>query len=206
MTPTSEFLAAAFAGLGTGLVLIVAIGVQNALVLREGIRGEYVGMVVLVCVFSDVVLIWTGVAGVGEIVRAMPAAATVAKVGGAGYLLAYAALTAKRPLRMGTALPFSTGANSTRRMALAGILAATWLNPNVYFDVLLLGSLASVHGELRWGLGVGTIGASALWFISLGYGAALLRPIFARPRAWQVMDALTAVVMTALGIAVDTRA
>ncbi|MDO5753434.1 LysE/ArgO family amino acid transporter [Arthrobacter sp.] len=206
MTPTSEFLAAALAGLGTGLVLIVAIGVQNAVVLREGIRGEYVGMVVLVCLFSDVVLIWTGVAGVGEMVHAMPAAATVAKVGGAGYLLTYAALTARRSLRVGTALPSNTGANSTRRMALAGILAATWLNPNVYLDVLLLGSLASVHGELRWGFGVGAISASALWFIALGYGAALLRPIFTRPRAWQVMDALTAVVMTALGIALATRA
>lgn len=199
---STEFLAAALAGLGTGLALIIAIGAQSAFVLRQGLRGDHVGLVVWVCLLSDVVLIAVGVAGVGQVLRAVPAMEVAARVGGAGYLFVYAALAGRRCLRVSGGLHPSRGTALTTKAVLLAVLAVTWLNPHVYLDtVLLLGSLASIHGQMRWGFGLGAFAASLLWFTALGYGAAVLRPIFAKPQAWQLLDAGTAAVMVVLGLA-----
>lgn len=196
-----SFLPAAFAGLGTGLALIVAIGAQNAFVLRQGIRGEHVALVVAVCLLSDIVLIAGGIAGIGEVVRAAPAAVVVIRLGGAAFLLAYGVLAAKRALHPGTLTASTQPGALTRRAALATVLALTWLNPHVYLDtVLLLGSLANGHGGQRWWFGLGAAAGSAIWFSGLGFGARLLRPVFAKPGAWRVLDALIAVVMVLLGV------
>jgi L-lysine exporter family protein LysE/ArgO len=188
-------------GFGFGLSLIVAIGAQNAFVLRQGLRGEHVGLVVATCALSDAMLIAAGVAGAGALLARAPALADAARAGGALFLLAYAALAARRALRPGALTPAAADARRPGRGAtLATTLALTWLNPHVYLDtVLLLGSVARTHGG-GVAFGFGACVASLLWFPGLGYGARLLRPLFARPAAWRVLDAVIAVVMLTLAI------
>ncbi|MDT0330117.1 LysE/ArgO family amino acid transporter [Nocardiopsis lambiniae] len=194
----------ALLGLGTGLALIVAIGSQNAFVLRLGIDGR-IGVVlpvVLVCAVSDALLITLGVLGIGAVVAALPALVTVVRVLGAGFLLVYGALAARRALRpAGEALSVGAGATVGRGAAIATAVVLTWLNPHVYLDtVLFLGSLANQYDGARWWWAAGAVSASFLWFFSLGFGARLLRPVFARPGAWRVLDGVIALVMLALGV------
>jgi len=200
VTPLDIFPTAA-TGLGAGLALIIAIGAQNAFVLRQGIRGEHVGLVVLVCMLSDAVLIAAGIFGIGEVIKAVPAVVVAIRLAGAAFLLAYAVLAAKRAVRPGALTAGRQQGALSRRAVLATVLTLTWLNPHVYLDtVLLLGTLANQHGELRWWFGAGAALGSVLWFSALGFGARLLRPVFAKPGAWRVLDALIAVVMALLGI------
>lgn len=188
-------------GLGAGLALIIAIGAQNAFVLRQGIRGEHVGLVVLVCMLSDIVLIGAGIFGIGAVIAAVPAVVVVIRLAGAAFLVAYAALAAKRAFRPGTLTAGAQQGGLGRKAVLATALTLTWLNPHVYLDtVLLLGTLANQHGELRWWFGAGAAAGSVIWFSALGYGAKLLRPIFAKPGAWRVLDGLIAAVMLFLGV------
>ncbi|WP_354213026.1 LysE/ArgO family amino acid transporter [Arthrobacter sp. UYCu511] len=193
-------------GLGAGLALIIAIGAQNAFVLRQGIRGEHVGLVVLVCMLSDVVLIAAGIVGIGAVITAVPAVVVAVRLAGAAFLIGYAALAAKRAVHPGalvTGVQVSGGQQGAlgRKAALVTALTLTWLNPHVYLDtVLLLGTLANQQGELRWWFGAGAIVGSVIWFSALGYGAKFLRPIFAKPGAWRVLDGLIAAVMLFLGI------
>ncbi|MBA2717455.1 MAG: LysE family transporter [Propionibacteriales bacterium] len=193
-------LVTALAGVGVGLSLIVAIGAQNAFVLRQGLRGEHVGLVVATCAGSDVVLIGAGVGGVGALLTQAPTLITVVRIAGAVFLGSYAVLAARRALRPSSTLTVTSGGEATRpRATLATALALTWLNPHVYLDtVLLLGSVAGTHGDQRWSFGAGAAVGSVVWFTGLGYGAALLRPLFARPTAWRLLDALVALVMIAL--------
>ena len=194
-------LLAALAGLGMGLSLIVAIGAQNAFVLRQGLRLEHVPAVVAVCAVSDAVLILAGVAGNSWLSARLPDAITVVRVAGAAFLLGYAVLAARRALHPSS---IDVDAGGTRRGLLATVLtclALTWLNPHVYLDtVLLLGSVAESRGIGRWWFGAGAAVGSLVWFSALGYGARLLRPLFARPSAWRVLDAGIAVVMALLGL------
>ncbi|MGV9557013.1 LysE/ArgO family amino acid transporter [Streptomyces sp. NPDC003401] len=193
-------LAAAAAGFGTGLSLIVAIGAQNAFVLRQGIRRDAVLPVVAICALSDAVLITLGVAGVGALVVAWPGALTaVAWLGGA-FLLCYGVLAARRVLRPGGALETEGEATGSRRRAVLTCLAMTWLNPHVYLDtVFLLGTVAADRGPLRWTFGLGAAVASLCWFAALGFGARLLGRFLARPGAWRVLDGLVAATMITLG-------
>ncbi|MGW5420535.1 LysE/ArgO family amino acid transporter [Streptomyces sp. NPDC003943] len=199
---TSSILAAALAGFGTGLSLIVAIGAQNAFVLRQGARRHAVLAVVAICAVSDAVLIALGVAGVGAVVTAWPAALTAVGLLGGTFLLGYGFLAARRVLRPDPSAALTAGgpdAGSARRAVLT-CLAMTWLNPHVYLDtVLLLGSLASDRGDLRWAFGVGAALASLSWFFALGFGARLLSGILSRPKAWRVLDGLVAATMLAMG-------
>jgi L-lysine exporter family protein LysE/ArgO len=187
-------------GFGFALSLIVAIGAQNAFVLRQGLRGEYVGLVVATCALSDAVLIAAGVGGAGALLGHAPRLDDAVRAGGAVFLLAYAALAARRALRPGTLTPTAADTRRPGRGAtLATTLALTWLNPHVYLDtVVLLGTVASSHGDQRWLFGAGAALGGLVWFVSLGHGARLLRPLFARPAAWRVLDASVAVVMTAI--------
>ncbi|GAB3363761.1 LysE/ArgO family amino acid transporter [Modestobacter lapidis] len=203
MTPA---LLAAVAGLGLGLSLIIAIGAQNAFVLRQGLRTEHVAAVVAVCAVSDVVLIAAGVSGAGALLTRLPWLVPVVCFAGAAFLLAYGALAARRAVRP-TALQAGSGGPATGLAAtVATGLALTWLNPHVYLDtVVLLGSLASTYGEQRWSFAIGAAVGSLVWFTALGFGARLLRPVFARPAAWRVLDALIAVVMVALAVSLTVR-
>jgi L-lysine exporter family protein LysE/ArgO len=196
-----DIFTTAATGLGAGLALIIAIGAQNAFVLRQGIRGEHVGLVVLVCMLSDAVLIAAGIFGIGEVIKAVPAVVVVIRLGGAAFLLAYAALAAKRALRPNSLTEGRQQGSLSVKAVLVTVLTLTWLNPHVYLDtVLLLGTLANQHGELRWWFGVGAMAGSVIWFSALGFGARLLRPVFAKPGAWRVLDGLIAVVMALLGV------
>ncbi|MCX5528303.1 LysE/ArgO family amino acid transporter [Streptomyces bobili] len=197
----STSLAAAAAGFGTGLSLIVAIGAQNAFVLRQGIRRDAVLPVVAICALSDALLITLGVAGVGALVVAWPGALTaVAWLGGA-FLLCYGVLAARRVLKPGGALEPTGGATGSRRRAVLTCLAMTWLNPHVYLDtVFLLGTVAADRGPMRWTFGLGAAAASLCWFAALGFGARLLGRFLARPGAWRVLDGFVAATMITLGI------
>lgn len=189
-----SLLPSALTGFGTGLSLIVVIGAQNAFVLRQGLRREHVGLVVAVCAASDAVLIAAGVAGLGALVQAAPAALQVARWGGAAFLLWLAVGAVRRALRPGRLDPAAAGP-AARSSVLATTLALTWLNPHVYLDtVVLLGGVSTQH-EPRWAFGVGAALASLVWFSGLGFGARVLRPLFARPAAWRVLDLAVAAVM-----------
>ncbi|WP_307529109.1 LysE/ArgO family amino acid transporter [Streptomyces umbrinus] len=192
-------LTAAAAGFGTGLSLIVAIGAQNAFVLRQGIRRDAVLAVVGICALSDAALIALGVGGVGAVVVAWPEALTAVALIGGVFLIGYGCLAVRRVFRP-SALLVEAGTAGSRRRAVLTCLAMTWLNPHVYLDtVFLLGSIAADRGPLRWTFGLGAVLASLVWFAALGFGARLLSRFLARPSAWRVLDALVAAMMTALG-------
>ena len=195
------------AGLGTGLSLIIAIGAQNAFVLRQGLRREHVPAVVAVCALSDLVLIAFGVAGLGALVQIRPGVLTVVAWAGAAFLVAYGLLAARRALRpaaMSAADATGPGGASMRRSVLTCV-GLTWLNPHVYLDtVLLLGSIAAGYGAHRWMFAVGAGLASVIWFSGLGFGARFARPVFARPTAWRVLDSAIALTMILLGIRMAT--
>ncbi|WP_036725239.1 LysE/ArgO family amino acid transporter [Patulibacter minatonensis] len=195
-------LLAAGAGLLFGLSLIVAIGAQNAFVLRQGLRGEHVLLVVGVCTLSDVLLIVAGVAGTGAVVAGRPGLAEAMRLGGAAFLLAYGALAARRALRPSAMRADEAAVPAGWVATLWTALAFTWLNPHVYLDtVVLLGSVAEHQGDRRWWFAVGAAVASAAWFLALGQGARLLRPVFARRAAWRVLDGAIAVFMVVLAAA-----
>ena len=198
---TSATLIAALTGLGFGLSLIVAIGAQNAFVLRQGLRREHVGVVVAICAVSDLVLIGAGVAGVGALVERIPPLLLAVRLGGAAFLFGYAVLAGRRALRPARLeAGASDGAATAGRAALTAV-ALTWLNPHVYLDtVLLLGTIAAGQGDLRWAFGAGAGLGSLLWFSALGFGARLLAPVFAKPGAWRVLDAVIAMVMATIGV------
>ena len=192
---------AALSGLGFGLSLIIAIGAQNAFVLRQGLRREHVLPVVAVCAISDAILIAVGVGGLGTLIQLAPWLLIVVRIGGAVFLLAYAVIAARRALRPSKLVTDEQGVRSPLWPTVLTVLALTWLNPHVYLDtIVLLGSVAGTHGADRWWFGLGAIVASIVWFSALGFGARLLRPLFARPVSWRVLDAIIAVVMTAIAV------
>lgn len=200
---TADIFNTAGLGLATGLALIVAIGAQNAFVLRQGIRGEHIGPIVAICALSDAVLIAAGVLGIGALIAAAPAAVVVLRFVGAAFLVSYGAMAARRALRPQALIAGDgSGHPGKRRLAAAvtTMLALTWLNPHVYLDIALLGSIASAQGtQLQWWFGAGAILGSVLWFSALGFGARFLRGFFAKPLAWRFLDGGIAVTMVALG-------
>ncbi|WP_068166115.1 LysE/ArgO family amino acid transporter [Rhodococcus phenolicus] len=189
------------AGFLTGLSLIVAIGAQNAFVLRLAIARRHVLPVIVVCAVSDAVLIAAGIAGIATVLDRAPGALEVIRWGGVIFLVSYGLLAARRALRP-SALSAAPGGAITIGAALATCLALTWLNPHVYLDtVLMLGSVANTHGNPgRWWFGTGAVVASIVWFGALGYGARYLRPWFARPGSWRILDGAVAVLMVGLGL------
>ena len=203
----TSVLPTALVGFGTSLALIVAIGAQNAYVLRVGLTGvtRIVVPVVVVCAVSDALLISAGVAGVGALVTALPEVVVVVRLVGAAFLLAYGAFAAKRAIRPVGVLVVDGSAVAPTvsvRSAVLTALAFTWLNPHTYLDtIVFLGSVANQQpGDLRWWWAGGAIAGSFLWFAVLGLGSRLLKPFFAKPSSWRVLDGLIAVVMTALGL------
>jgi L-lysine exporter family protein LysE/ArgO len=193
--------AASAAGLFTGLSLIVAIGAQNAYVLRQGLRRAHVGPVVAICTLSDWVLIVAGVGGIGAVVQHAGWALDVVRWLGAAFLTWYGLSSAWRA-RHPSALSVTGGEPKSRAATLRTMLTLTWLNPHVYLDtVVLLGSVAATHGPAgRWWFCVGACLASTLWFAGIGYGARFASPLLTRPRSWQVLDLLIAVIMLAIAV------
>ncbi len=192
-------LAPFLSGFATSAALIIAIGAQNAFVLRQGLQRAHVLPVVLVCALSDMLLIALGVSGFGALVQASPALLAVARWGGALFLLTYGVLAARRAMQP-HALAAQGPAAADLRGALLACLAFTYLNPHCWLDtVVLLGAVAAQQPDAaRPWFGSGAASASAVWFFSLGYGARLLAPLFARPIAWRVLDGTIAVVMLTL--------
>ena len=194
-------LTAALAGFGTGLSLIVAIGAQNAFVLRQGVRRDAVLPVVAICALSDVLLIALGVGGVGALVVAWPGVLTAVGLLGGAFLLGYGALAVRRVVRPQGALVAEGDTTGSVKRAVLTCLALTWLNPHVYLDtVFLLGSIAADRGALRGTFGLGAAVASLCWFAALGFGARLLSRFLTRPSAWRVLDGLVATTMIVLGV------
>ena len=182
------------------LGLIVAIGAQNAFVLRQGLRCEHVGAIVFFCAGSDALLMTAGIAGLGRVLGESPLLANALTAGGALFLLLYG-LRALNRARHPSALAAAQGAGAiSLPAALAQAAAFTFLNPHVYLDtVLLVGSVgAQYRGGVQWWFAAGAAASSLLWFTALGYGARLLAPVFARPRAWQVLDAVIGLTMLLL--------
>lgn len=194
-------LDSALSGLITGLSLIVAIGAQNAYVLRQGLARDRVGLVVAICALSDVVLIAAGVSGIGTIVERAPWVLDVVRWLGVAFLTWYGVSSLLRA-RRAESLRATGRASGTARGVAARALALTWLNPHVYLDtVLLLGTIANHEGPVgRWWFAAGACLGSVLWFSGLGFGARRAAPLLARPRAWQVLDVLIGVTMLAIAV------
>ncbi|WP_171205374.1 LysE/ArgO family amino acid transporter [Ruegeria sp. HKCCA0235A] len=187
------------AGFALGFSLILAIGAQNAFILRQGLRREHVFVLCLTCAVSDAILIGAGVAGFGTLAQAAPWFETVMRYGGAAFLTWYGLRSLRSSWLGGSVMEIGNGKRTSLKAALLTVFAFTWLNPHVYLDtVVLIGSISAQYDD-RLGFALGAMTSSFVFFFSLGYGASILSPVFARPRAWQVLDAGIGVVM--LGIA-----
>ncbi|WP_345471982.1 LysE/ArgO family amino acid transporter [Glutamicibacter ectropisis] len=190
-----------FLGFTTGLSLIVAIGAQNAFVLRQGIRREHVFVTALVCFLSDAVLIFAGVSGMGILVERVPWLLVAARLGGFLFLATYAVFAFRRAIKPDS-LKFSGANQKTGVLAvILTTLALTWLNPHVYIDtMLLLGSVAVSQGAGAKWFALGAVVASFIWFFALAYAARFLAPLFAKPKAWQVLDLIIGLLMSFFAI------
>jgi L-lysine exporter family protein LysE/ArgO len=193
---------AAVSGFLVGLSLILAIGAQNAFVLRQGLRREHVGAVVLACALSDAVLMTAGVLGFGALSDALPWLGDAMRLGGAAFLIVYGALRFRAALRGGAALMPDAATAAPLRRVLATCLLLTWANPHVYLDTLvLIGALSAQYAPHAGIFGLGAVVASFTFFTALGYGARLLAPIFARPSAWVVLEVAVGCTMLAIAAA-----
>lgn len=195
-------MSAAASGFVAAAGLIIAIGAQNAFVLRQGLQQSHVCLVVLVCMLGDIVLILAGVAGIGALAHQWPWLLQLLRFGGAAFLAIYGAMAARRAIRGGGELSVAGTLKQHWRPVLLTVLAFTFLNPHVYLDTMvLLGSLSTRYpAEVRWAFALGACCASAAWFTLLGYGARLLLPVFKNPRAWRVLDSIMALFMLGLSL------
>lgn len=188
---------AAIAGFALGFSLILAIGAQNAFVLRQGLRREHVLPVVLLCAMSDAFLVAAGVAGFGHLAELVPGLETVMRYGGAGFLIWYGLNNLLSAWRGGAVMEAEAGTSSLRK-ALLTVLALTWLNPHVYLDtVVLLGSISAQYAN-KLAFGSGAVLASFSFFFALGYGARILDPLFRRPASWRILDLIVGLTMWAI--------
>lgn len=202
-------LAAVVAGFFTSLSLIAAIGAQNAFVLRQGLRREHVLPVVLACAISDAVLITAGVAGFGTMSRLAPWITTAMLYSGAAFLVVYGALRFRAAFKGGEALKPAAGQSAGLGKTLATCLFLTWANPHVYLDtVVLLGAISAQYAPFHWAFGAAAAAGSFAFFSALGFGARLLAPLFAKPRAWVVLEFIIGATMWAIaaGLVISSTA
>lgn len=191
----------ALTGFGTGLSLIVAIGAQNAYILRQGITRQHVWVAVALCAISDALLIAAGIAGIGALIERAAWILPIARIGGAVFLASYAIFALRRALKPSFISAGQNPASSSLARVILTTLALTWLNPHVYLDtVLLLGSIGNSFGTDRWIFAMGAIGASLVWFSALGAASGMLSKVFSNPRAWQVLDLVICIFMCYLAI------
>lgn len=188
-------------GLTMGLSLIVAIGAQNAFVLRQGLRDEHVFAVSLVCAISDAILILVGVTSFQKIAAIMPALDPIMRYGGAAFLIWYGARSLYSAFTSSAVLATANGASASLTKTLTTCLALTWLNPHVYLDtVVLLGTISTQFSGFQTSFAAGAITASFVFFFSLGFGARWLRPIFTRPSSWRVLEGVIAITMWSIAL------
>ena len=187
---------ALLAGYGTSIGLIAAIGAQNAFVLRQGLRREHVLPVVLVCAISDALLITAGVAGLGQLIASVTWLGPVMLWVGAAFLFVYGAMRFKAAFKGGASLMPAEGGGEPLGRILTMCLVFTWANPHVYLDtVVLLGSISVQYHPHQLAFGAAAAAASFSFFGALGFGARLLAPIFAKPRAWVVLEVIIGAIM-----------
>lgn len=197
--PEVLFMMSYIAGLGTGLSLIVAIGAQNAFVLKQGLIRRHVFWVCLFCAVSDAALILLGVTGMARVTAAAPLLTDAMRWAGAAFLIWYGARSFCAAWRGGGVLrPGGDGATLAGTLGL--IAALTWLNPHVWLDTVVLVGAISAQWPMPVVFGLGAMTGSFLFFFALGYGARLLVPVFARPRAWQVLEAMIGIVMWSIAL------
>ena len=188
-----------WAGLATSIGLIVAIGAQNAFVIRQGLARNRVGLIVLICALSDSVLIAAGVGGLGAVITALPWLLVVLRWGGVAYLTWFGIKTAMSVLKNEHLNADGTLAQLTAKQAVTTVLMLTWLNPHVYLDtVIFLGSLGNQFGSMRWWFVAGAATSSWVWFYGIGYGAKAASRLLAKPVFWKVLDTVIALMMFAL--------
>lgn len=188
-------------GLTMGLSLIVAIGAQNAFVLRQGLRNHHVLAVCLTCALSDAALILVGVTAFRQIAAVLPWLDPVMRYGGAVFLLVYGFRSARAAIAGSGALAAGEGEDAGLARTLATCLAFTFLNPHVYLDtVVLLGTISTRFPGQEASFAAGAMTASCLFFFALGFGARRLRPVFANPVAWRILDGVIAVVMVLIAV------
>ena len=187
----SDFLS----GFLLGLSLIIAIGSQNAFVLKQGLKREHIFFVCLFCALSDAILISAGVGGFGAVTARYPHIVDVAKFAGVVFLLGYGLQSLYASVRLSQALTVEGQVVSSLKKALLLCFGFTWLNPHVYLDTLVLVGMVSTGASSKVVFAAGAISASFFFFFALGYGARLLKPLFAKPKAWNVLDALVGILM-----------
>ena len=190
----------AVAGFLTGLSLIVAIGAQNAFILRLGLMRAHVGVAVAICAVSDALLIIVGTAGMSALVQSHKSVLRVVAWVGAVYLLYFAFNAIKRVFKTESLSAAETNVMSKKAVVLS-VLGFTWLNPHVYLDtVLLVGSIGSQFGTDRWWFALGASFASLIWFVALGYGSKAAARVMAKPITWRILDIFIAAIMAIIAI------
>jgi len=198
-TPIFPFLK----GCGTGACLIIAIGAQNAFVLKQGIMKSHVFLVAILCSFIDAILIALGIGGLGKIITSTPYLINITKYGGAAFLFYYGFRSFYAALKSNNSLEIEEDFNHPSvKVTVLTLLAMSLLNPHVYLDtVVLLGSIGAQFEEVPRSLfAVGAMTASFIWFFSLAYGAGYLAPIFKKPIAWKILDTIVGVIMWGITI------
>lgn len=197
---------AAVNGYLVAISLILAIGAQNAFVLRQGLRREHVGVVVLVCAVSDAVLMAAGVVGFGAAQAALPWFGTLMRWGGVGFLLIYGGLRFRAAARGGAALRPAAEEEASLASVLVTCLVLTWANPHVYLDtVVLVGSISAQYAPHQAMFAVAAALGSASFFVALGYGARFLTPVFAKASAWVWLEIVVGVTMWAIALGLAFR-
>ncbi|MEE9314922.1 MAG: LysE/ArgO family amino acid transporter [Rhizobiaceae bacterium] len=204
---TSNLFFPALEGFALGGSLIIAIGAQNAFILRQGLLREHVFVLCLFAAIADALLIFLGVAGFGALVQSNPTFLYWVTIGGALFLFAYGLIAWRRAWKPDV-MKAKSDAPASLKVALATLFAFTFLNPHVYLDtVILLGGISGRHlGDARIVFGAGAMLASFVWFFSLGYGARWLTPIFEKPAAWRILDGIIGSIMFAIAISLLLRA
>ena len=187
-------------GFLTGLSLIVAIGAQNAFVLRQGLLRKHVLVMVLICAISDATLIILGVLGLGALISALPWLLEVIRWVGVAFLVWYGSTSLKRFMKNESLKAAEAGSGNLKQTVLT-TLALTFLNPHVYLDtVIFIGGIANQFGDQKWFFVLGAVTASFIWFFSLGFGASKASVVMSKPAFWKILDVFIAAVMFSLAI------
>ncbi len=189
------------AGFSLSLSLILAIGSQNAFVLKQGLKNQHVLIVCTICAISDAILISFGVLGVGSLLEKFPEIELIARYMGAIFLMIYAFFSFYSALTKSHAIDADMNSRSDALKAVSACLAFTWLNPHVYLDtVVLLGSISTQYQPQEGMFALGAMTASFMFFFSLGYGARVLEPLFRKPAAWKILEFMVGMIMLVLAL------
>ena len=187
-------------GFLAGLSLIIAIGAQNAFVIRQGLTKKFVLLTVLICAFSDALLIALGASGLGALIKANKNILEFVRWFGVAYLLWFAFKSARSAFKK-EVLNSAGEASADKKSVILTVLGLTFLNPHVYLDtVILLGSISNQFGSDKWFFVTGAIFASFLWFTSIGFGAKSASRFMSRPIFWKILDSLIAVIMLSIAL------